>query len=146
MRNVNIANSLPFLFPMKVEAEHQEQSSIKEQALKEKDAIIAALGAQLAESHGSLTSFKDQATERSTELKKAQSETTEAKREAETVKEELEKICKDLEDFKAKRDEAIEAARNETIQEATVQFEKFNEMYRDMRNSYQSSRDKVCKN
>jgi chromosome segregation ATPase len=127
-----------------VEAEHREQCGDKEKAVKQKDAIIAALGAQLAESQAAITSLEKSSAQHILELEKVQQETVKARKDAAALKEELEKVRVNHEEVLAKRNEAIEAAREETIQEANVQFEQFNEMYRNMRSNFQKASAKVC--
>lgn len=133
-----ISSMIFFYFSLhkKVEAEHNEQFSEKEKAVKEKDVVISTLGTKLTESQGSITSLQASISQQLQEVEKAQNEAAAAKGDAQALKEELEKIRKH-------QDEAIIAAREETIKEATAQFDQYNEMYRAMRNKCNAAESKV---
>ncbi|CAB9500242.1 expressed unknown protein [Seminavis robusta] len=127
-----------------VEAEHSESVSVKENSVKEKDAIIAALGAQLAESQTRILSIEQAAKQNLEEARDAlltAQELAEARQvELETLREAYENV---LESERIKRENAVEEARTETIQEAEQQFEHFNALYRTMTQNYKSAAAKV---
>jgi hypothetical protein len=130
-----------------VEAEHTASSSEQDKALKGKDTIIAALGAQLAEIQNRLSALEKSSSEQLRALEESREDMRLAKQETETWKSELEYLqavhTKVLESELDKRKAAVEEAREETIREATDQFDNFNALYRTMTQHYKSAAARV---
>ena len=130
-----------------VEAEHAETCNDKAKAVKEKDTIIAALGAQLAELQRRMGALDETSKDNLRIAEEAREDFRLAKKEADSWKADLEKLqavhAKVFDSERIKRENAVKDAREETIQEATCQFEHFNLLYRTMTQNYKTATTRV---
>jgi len=130
-----------------VEAEQYELCEKKERQVREKDAIVAALGAQLAESQNRIVSLEKSLAEHSRTLEQAQDDLFRVNADGEALKCELEKIREKhasvVESERVKREAAIEQVRDETIAEAEAQFEAANTLYRNVVQECKNEKVKV---
>ena len=132
-----------------VEAEHNEHKAAMERALVEKDAIISALGSQLAEAQHQRELLESEIEKATGSL----ASTEEMLRQSQQVITELEGLLTEL---RAEHNRAIEEqcrkgqkhseqVRNETIAAAEVQFQKANEHYMALRQEYDAASRKAGK-
>jgi len=129
-----------------VEAEHKQRHH---DVLTHKDAVIAALGVQLAEARSKKEELESK---QGTQIQQLQALTKEldlARKEAETRVESMEALKtehkKALDAEKKKRLVACEQARNDTIAEAEKQFNEANAHYLKLKKEYESCVAKVGK-
>ena len=132
-----------------VEAEQSQTTAAKDKALSEKDAIVDALGSQLAEAQRKISeaqhnrAFDLNALEESRKSYQALEKLTQALRnEVRDLKEMQRKFAKEAEITKEK---ACEEAREEMIEKAEVQFQQANEHYVKLRKQYDESQERAKK-
>ena len=130
-----------------VEAEHKEKMTQKEGSTFEKDAIIKALGMQLAEAENRTIEIDAAHKKLTEEASLAREEATTAAQEVETMKAALDKAKASHENFMAgeveRQERACEEAREEMIERAEVQFKSANDLYVKLKKEYDASIAKV---
>ena len=131
-----------------LEEEQKERNAQHETLLKEKDAIVAALGSQLAETQKRIISLEDSLTENTIALKRAEEDAIRVKIGADSSQSELAKMkeshSRTLFSEQQKNAKAIEVAREETIQEAEEQFKAANDVYRKVVQDYKAEQKKAA--
>ena len=131
-----------------LEEEQKERNAQNETLLKEKDAIVAALGSQLAETQKRIILLEDSLAESTNALKRAEEDAIRAKIGADSSQDELAKMkeshSRTLASEQQKSAKAIEAAREETIQEAEEQFKAANDVYRKVVQDFKAEQKKVA--
>jgi len=132
-----------------VEAEHNERYAEKEQSVSQKDAIIAALGAQLAEATAKTTAAESELERNLALLESTQQESLrveQALREAEdlmiTIRTDHERA---LEAEKAKREVACDQVKDEMITAAEEQFARANETFMKLKHEHDAAKTKLIK-
>ena len=132
-----------------VEAEQLQTTAAKDKALSEKDAIVDALGSQLAEAQRKITEAQSNRNidlntlEESRKAYQALEKLTQTLRnEVRDLKEVQKKFLKEAE---IKKEKACEEAREEMIEKAEVQFQQANEHYVKLRKQYDESQERVKK-
>jgi len=123
-----------------VEAEHQQRMNVKERSISDKDAVISALGSQLAEIQATVNQSKDDHDAIHQQMESIQAELIEARSDAQNKKQEMELLKthheRIIQDTLAQRNQAIEQAREEVIERVQVQFEERNAMYKELKHGY----------
>ena len=130
-----------------VEAENNERYKKKEKMVEEKDAVISALGSQLAEAQSRLGATAESQEAMSKDLESLREQLEEAKLAITVRDQEREKILseckKSVEQEGQVRDKMIEEAREEMIQRAEIQFEERNAMYKNLKHEFDGAKAKV---
>ena len=130
-----------------VEAEHKQKLAEKEKSLAEKDAIVAALGTQLADAQTKAKSCQELQTKAMSDLELFRERNAETQRALETCRNELEKARSVHEKFvktaEHEKEKACEEAREEMIERAEAQFQQANDVYVKLKKQYDSMRLKV---
>jgi hypothetical protein len=132
-----------------VEAEHQHTISAKEKLLLEKDAIVDALGSQLAEAQRKINEAQHERNQETDQSKQAQQKCHALEEELQLLKSEIldlkdahKKFAKDAAVAQAR---ACEEAREEMIEKAEIQFQQANEHYVKLRKQYDESQERAKK-
>eukprot|EP00545_Synedropsis_sp_CCMP1620_P000153 CAMPEP_0119008762 /NCGR_PEP_ID=MMETSP1176-20130426/3919_1 /TAXON_ID=265551 /ORGANISM="Synedropsis recta cf, Strain CCMP1620" /LENGTH=894 /DNA_ID=CAMNT_0006961159 /DNA_START=189 /DNA_END=2873 /DNA_ORIENTATION=+ len=132
-----------------IEAEHTERHSSLEKSMEQKEAIISALGKQLAETthrRGELEAEHEANTQR---LKTTEEELTlslQGTADLEATVEMLRKEKREAVDTEKRKGQTIcDKVRNETIAEAEAQFNKANEHYMTLKHEYDGALGKIAK-
>ena len=130
-----------------VEAENVEKMRKFEEALKDKETVISAIGSQLAESESrfdasskSLDQLRIEARQLKEDLQTMKSE--KQAKEQEIVKL-IEKHQQDIEEQNALTERAVQEAANEIRTQAQAQFNERNEMYRRLKATYDEATSKI---
>ena len=130
-----------------VEAEHNAKCVNQEKLIQEKEAVISALGSQLADAEKRLVDMDDKIDDLTLELDVVQEEAKRAKEELEQRAAELERLQlshqKSMEAEVALREEACEAAREEMIERAEIQHQQANDVYKKLKHEYDSALDRI---
>lgn len=132
-----------------IEAEHSERYSSLEESVDQKDAIISALGKQLAETTNRKTILEAEHETNVHKLKTTEEEltlclhgTTELEATVDMLRAEKKEA---VEDERKKGETICEKVRNETIAEAEAQFNTANEHYMTLKHEYDGAVDKISK-
>jgi hypothetical protein len=132
-----------------VEAEHITSIAVKDKALAEKEAIVDALGSQLAEAQRRTS---EAVMNRNAEVLAAvelRNTCQTLERQAQTLKKEIRDLKEAqkifLKESSIAKDKACEQAREEMIEKAEVQFQQANEHYIALRNQYDESLERAKK-
>jgi hypothetical protein len=132
-----------------LEAEHNQEKASLERTIQDKDAIISALGAQLAEAQRRMTALEEAHVLHVRELESVKHDALMAQEETESLKTTVEHMKADhkkaMEAELAKRVKAQEQAREETIAEAESQFQRANDIYIQLKKEYDASCHKISK-
>lgn len=132
-----------------VEAEHNEKYSAKQKLVKEKEAVISALGAQLAEAELRLTNANQTKENFSKQVEELKEELEEVKAEKESKVKEIQKLVAEhqlaLKEEEALRERLCDEAREEMIQRAEVQFENANAMYKKLKQEFDAAQSNIAK-
>jgi hypothetical protein len=130
-----------------VEAEHNERNTKQEKTLGEKDAVISALGNQLAESQTRIRAISLREASLDKEAVTAQEEVARAKQELARSMHETERLLaahKQALEVEVKlREKACNQAREEMIARAEIQFEQANVTYKKLKHEYDAARLKI---
>jgi hypothetical protein len=123
-----------------VEAEHNERYKQKDILILEKDAVISALGSQLAEAERRSKATKSTQGTMTKQLNRLQRELEEAKAEIASTKQEMDGLVADHKDAMEKelvlRQKLCEEAREEMINRAELQFEQANATYKKLKHEF----------
>jgi hypothetical protein len=126
-----------------VEAEHHERYNSLEKLVVEKDAIISALGTQLADSQHRTTKLVNENEAISRMLLSTEAQLNQAQEEITALQSSMmelrEILTSTLEDERKKAIEQCEEVRNATIAVAEAQFNKANEHYMNLKHEYDST-------
>jgi chromosome segregation ATPase len=129
------------------ESDYRARFTDLQKSTSEKDAIITALGSQLADAHGRskkgdehVRGLTDKLAQSRKELTQAYGEIGRLKHELQTLSEKHEAFVKDAESAK---EEACEEARDEMIERAEIQFKQANELYVKLKKQYDVCKKKV---
>jgi chromosome segregation ATPase len=132
-----------------VEAEHKEKMSETEKATTEKDTIIAALGAELADARTYEKEIDVTHKKLTVDLARVQEQAAQAKEDVEKLKGELETSKATHDKFMSgevdRRERACEEAVEEMIERAELQFKTANDLYIKLKRQYDSTIDKVVR-
>jgi chromosome segregation ATPase len=130
-----------------VEAENVEKMRRLEEALKDKETVISAIGSQLAESESRCNTLSESLHELRAEAKKLKEELQKNISEKESMEQEIirlmEKHRRDIEDQNALTEKAVQEAANEIRIQAQAQFNERNETYRRLKATYDESTSKI---
>jgi hypothetical protein len=130
-----------------VEAEHNQKYEAKLESIKQKEAIIAALGAQLAEAAAKTIALEDERQQGIASAEAARGEAEIARTASRSLQMSLDQLRddhrKELEKERRKRDEACQQVKEEMITAAEEQFGKANEHYVKLKHEYDSTIMKV---
>ena len=130
-----------------VEAEHNARCSEQVKSIKEKEAVISALGSQLADAEKRLVDFDDKMDDLTLELDVVQEEAKRAKEDLEQRTAEVERLKqshqKAMEAELALREEACEAAREEMIERAEIQHQQANDVYKKLKHEYDAALGRI---
>ena len=130
-----------------VEKEHREKMANLEKTCGEKDAIITALGSQLAAAQSRSKIAEETQKELNDDLENSRIENTRLSVELEKVTDEFSSLKESFERFKeeseASRQKACDEAREEMIERAEVQFKQANDLYVKLKKQYDLTRKKM---
>ena len=130
-----------------VEAEHKEKFDAKAESVKQKEAIIAALGAQLAEATTRTNEIEEEREQDFALIDAAREDARQAEAETQSLRLSLERLRRDhelaLEDERQKREDSCQQAREEMIAAAQAQFDQANEHYVKLKHEYDSTATKL---
>lgn len=130
------------------DSDYQTKLSELSKSTSEKDAIITALGSQLAEAHVRLKKGEDSVRHLTEKLEQSQKELSQACGEIGRLKHELQALSEKHEAFikeaEAAKEEACEEARDEMIERAEIQFKQANELYVKLKKQYDICKKKVA--
>eukprot|EP00978_Attheya_sp_CCMP212_P021239 scaffold61838_cov69-Attheya_sp.AAC.2 len=128
-----------------VEAEHHEKHRLSELQVAQKDAIISALGTQLAEANsvtGALQKEQELAISR---VEAVEAEAASANEKAQTLESTIHKLeldhVKELKEERDKRRVACEEVKVDMIQEAEAQFATANAHYLKLKSEHETAKD-----
>ena len=131
-----------------VEAEHREKFSEKEKMLLEKEAVIAALGSQLAEAQTRLSTTSESQEGLENELKSLREQLGESKADVNEKAEDINRMLaehqKALEEQDVLREQAVYDAEQEMIKKAEVQFKERNEHYKQLKHKFDETVSKIA--
>jgi len=132
-----------------VEADHQEALTVKQKALSEKEAIVDALGSQLADSQKKMSATEQRLICQMEDTEHEQRKRISLEKELEAVNQEVvtlrESHKKFAKDAAREKQLACERAREEMIEKAESQFKQANEHYVKLRKQYDESQERAKK-
>ena len=132
-----------------VEADHQEALTVKQKALSEKEAIVDALGSQLADSQKKMSATEQRLICQMEDTEHEQRKRKSLEKELESVNQEVvtlrETHKKFAKDAAREKQLACERAREEMIEKAESQFKQANEHYVKLRKQYDESQERAKK-
>ena len=123
-----------------VEQEHLDRYSRMENVVGEKEAVISALGKQLAEAQTQLSGMSDRQSSVTRELEAFQEEALQSQNELQRTKQEMERLQSA---HKRALEQACNEAKEEMIARAEVQFEQANATYKKLKQEYDNARTRI---
>jgi chromosome segregation ATPase len=130
-----------------VEAENVEKLRKFEEALKDKETVISAIGSQLAESESRFNASSESLDQLRIEARQLKEDLQTMKSEKQAKEQEIikliEKHQQDIEEHTALTEKAVQEAANEIRSQAQAQFNERNEMYRRLKATYDEATSKI---
>jgi chromosome segregation ATPase len=130
-----------------VEAENVEKMRKYEEALKDKETVICAIGSQLAESESRFNASSESLDQLRIEARQLKEDLQTMKSEKQAKEQEIikliEKHQQDIEEHTALTEKAVQEAANEIRSQAQAQFNERNEMYRRLKSTYDEATSKI---
>jgi chromosome segregation ATPase len=132
-----------------VEAEHNTKYTKLNDAVKQKEAIVSALGAQLAEATAKMTALQAEKEQDLADLAMAREEAELARAASDSLKKSLDRLRDDhkkaLEEEAQRRQELCQTVKKGMILAAEEQFGKANEHYVNLKHEYDAIKEKLNK-
>jgi hypothetical protein len=132
-----------------VEAEHKQATSQKERALSEKEAVVDALGSQLAEAQRKISEAQNESKHASDAAEQTQLKCKSLEEQCQLLASEILELKEHQKRFAKEaaiaREKACENAREEMIEKAEIQFQQANEHYVKLRKQYDESQERAKK-
>lgn len=131
-----------------IEAEHEEKMKQRLQTIKEKEAVISALGQQLTEAESQLERTKQGKDSLSQRIEILEEEVAFAKDETQTKAKEIQRLMAEkaqiAKDEAIAREQACAQAREEMIQRAEIQFEELNSTYKKLKHKFDEATSTIA--
>eukprot|EP00339_Tiarina_fusa_P025778 CAMPEP_0117019248 /NCGR_PEP_ID=MMETSP0472-20121206/14802_1 /TAXON_ID=693140 ORGANISM="Tiarina fusus, Strain LIS" /NCGR_SAMPLE_ID=MMETSP0472 /ASSEMBLY_ACC=CAM_ASM_000603 /LENGTH=1356 /DNA_ID=CAMNT_0004724175 /DNA_START=96 /DNA_END=4166 /DNA_ORIENTATION=+ len=131
-----------------VEAEHREKSLQQEQVIHGKDAVISALGSQLAEAQSRLAAVTEGQESIQKELENLTEQLNISRAETAARNEDINRLLAEhrqsMEDQEILREQACVEAKEEMIKMAEVQFEQRNQHYKKLKQEFDNAVSKIA--